>query len=125
MNKEQIIYLYLDMGRILITFFDKILYSEDVNFDINFGEKNGYISDGYMSMNYIDVSDNEIIYVYHDNEGMICLNTNSLDKSFIKFNGKNYFGYKQFEKEPFDFFQKVTEKLNLNLEDEHSNIYHI
>lgn len=126
MNEDKIIFLCFDMGRSLITFFNKVMYSENAgNFEINVSKDNGYISNGVMSISYMDISDNELIYVYCDGEGMICLNTSSLDKTFVKLNGKNYLGDKLFEKEPFDFIQKVTSKLNFGLEDEHSKVRHI
>ena len=116
MNREQMKIAYYNLGDKLITFFEDVLSTEDkIGFTVNVDNMtNGSISRNDMCISYIVINDNEMIYVYHDSEGMICLNTSSLDKTFTNVGDRSYFGYDQFQKEPFDFIQKVmNEKLVL------------
>ena len=124
MNKGQMKIAYYNIGDSLITFFENVVSLNDGLFKINIDSKtNGSISNGDICLSYVVINDNEMIYVYHDLEGMICLNTSSLDKSFTNVNGQSYFGYDQFEKESFDYIQKTLEKLCFTLN--HSKQYHI
>lgn len=109
MNREQMKIAYYNVGDRLITFFEDVLSTEDkMGFMVNVDNMtNGSISRNDMCISYIVINDNEMIYVYHDSEGMICLNTSSLDKTFTNVGDRSYFGYDQFQKEPFDFIQRV------------------
>lgn len=126
MNKEQMKIAYYNIGDKLITFFEDVLSAEDkMGFMVNVDNMtNGSISCGDMCISYIVINDNEMIYVYRDSEGMICLNTSSLDKTFTNVGDRSYFGYDQFQKEPFDFIQKVMNE-NLVLRKNKVKQYHI
>ena len=112
MNREQMKIAYYNVGDRLITFFEDVLSTEDkIGFTVNVDNMtNGSISRNDMCISYIVINDNEMIYVYRDSEGMICLNTSSLDKTFTNVGDRSYFGYDQFQKEPFDFIQKVIDE---------------
>lgn len=115
MNKGQMNIFYYNIGDKLITFFEDVANSEDdLGFKVNIGMTNGSISKDDMCVSYVVINENEMIYVYRDSEGMICLNTSSLDKSFTNVYNNSYFGYDQFEKEPFDYIQKALGKMVLN-----------
>ena len=115
-NRINLEVLYYDFGDNLITSFERIASNNLTNnFDISADSMtNGYISGDGICISYIAINENEMLYVYNDSEGMICLNTSSLDKTFTNVGDRSYFGYDQFQKEPFDFIQKVmNEKLVL------------
>lgn len=126
MNREQMKIAYYNIGDRLITFFEDVVNSDDkIGFTVNVDNMtNGSISKDDKCISYVMINDNEMIYVYRDNEGMICLNTNSLDKTFTNVGDRSYFGYEQFQKEPFDFIQKVMDE-KLVLEKKKTKQYHI
>ena len=126
MNKEQMKILFYNLGNSLITFFEDVLNTEDkIGFKVNvYNMNNGSISRNNMCIRYVVINDNEMIYIYRDDEGMICLNTSSLDKTFTNVGHRSYFGYAQFQKEPFDFIQKVMNE-KLILKKNKTKQYHI
>ena len=126
MDKGQMKILYYNLGDSLITFFEDVLNTEDkMGFTVNVDNmNNGSISRNNMCISYALINDNEMIYVYRDGEGMICLNTSSLDKTFTNVGDRSYFGYAQFQKEPFDFIQKVMNE-KLILKKNKTKQYHI
>lgn len=104
--------LYFDMGEALINLFDEVIsFRDKYDFDVSVNGMAGCIFNGEMSISCVFSSDNEFIYIYHDKDGMICINTSDLDMAFTKVYDKNYFGAGQFEKEPLEFIKKVTNKL--------------
>lgn len=126
MNREQMKIAYYNIGDKLITFFEDVLNTEDkMGFTVNVDNMtNGSISKDNMCISYVVINDNEMIYVYRDGEGMICLNTRGLDKTFINIGDRSYFGYDLFQKKPFDFIQKVMDE-KLVLEKSKTKQYHI
>ncbi len=122
MNKQQKKLLYYNLGDKLITFLeDAILFKDDFNINAD-SMTNGSISNSEMCLSYIVLNENEMMYVYRDNEGMICLDTAFLDKSFINYEGVSYFGYDMFEGKSLDYAQSVNSKLCLKKK---SKQYHI
>ena len=120
--------LYYDFGDTLITFFEKIASDKfNRDFDISADSMtSGYISGDGICISYIAINENEMLYVYNDNEGMICLNTDSLAKTFTKVGESTYFGYEQLEDESFDYISKVNKKLKEHsIEKKSSKQYHI
>lgn len=75
------------------------------------GMVNGSISDGEMSINYMFINNDEMLYVYNDSEGKILFNTGNFNENFVNIGDKTYLGYDVIQKEPFEFVQKVTDKL--------------
>lgn len=122
MNKQQKKNLYYNLGDRLITFLeDAICYKDGFNINAD-SMTNGSISNDEICLSYVVLNDKEMIYVYHDDEGMVCLDTCFLDKSFINYGGISYFGYDMFDGESLDYIQKVDSKLNLKKK---SKQYHI
>lgn len=127
-NKVKFDILYYEFGDTLINFFERVannLENDSMGFNINADSMtNGYISNGDICITYVMVSEREMLYVYHDSEGMICLSTDSVLQTFTNVNGNIYHGYEEMKKEPFEFIQKVQEKLNGYFK-EKSKQYHI
>lgn len=113
MNKQQMKNLYYNLGDKLITFLEDVIVCRD-GFNINTDSMtNGSISNSEMCLSYMVLNENEMMYVYHDNEGMICLDTCFLNKSFINCDGVSYFGYEMFEEKPLNYIKSVNSKLSL------------
>lgn len=126
---EDIQNLFLDFGEGLINLFK----STSIDFkeygfnsvDVE-ASTHGHIFNGDMNIGYIIVKDDEMLYTYNDSEGMICFNSKYFDKNFIIVFGETYHGYECLKKEPYDFLQKVTNKISECFkEKKHSKRFHI
>lgn len=104
--------MYYEFTEVLTRFLQECEKIDLSGFEvITNGMVNGFISDGEMSINYMFINNDEMLYVYNDSEGKILFNTGNFNENFVNIGDKTYLGYDVIQKEPFEFVQKVTDKL--------------
>lgn len=113
MNNISLYVMYYEFAESLTDFFQECEKIDLSGFEvITNGMVNGSISDGDMIICYVFINDDEMLYVYQDSEGKIWFNTGNFNENFVNIGDKTYLGYDMLQKKPFEFVQKVTDKLN-------------
>lgn len=116
--------LYYDFSETLLDVFREYKTLQGYEVSILNDEKNIIITNGEECINFIVVNEFEIIFYYKNAEGIICFNTNSHDKTFVKTNGNVYFGLNTLNEEPVTFINECMSGIRNSLNASKTKTYH-